>query len=65
MEKKYYLWNTSLQGWMSHGSYTSDITMAKWFAETAAFELARQHYEAHKAIHLIPLSFEDLERIKA
>lgn len=65
MEKFYYLWNISLQGWMSHGSYNSDIAYAKKFAETEAFELARSHFQAHKAVHLIPLSFEDLERIKS
>lgn len=59
----YLIWNTQLQGWMSHGSYNSDRAFAKEFTREAAFDLARNHFKSYKAMHLLPISVADYNEV--
>jgi hypothetical protein len=65
---KYILWNTTYQGWMSHGSYNSDRAYAKEYSREEAFEMAKGQFKAYgmmRDIDLIPVAVADYDEVKA
>lgn len=66
MSETFYLWSGRMQGWLSPGgTYVSQLSAARSFTESEAFDYCRMHYNnGFSEYGLFPIRVSDLERCK-